>query len=120
MAPTKAKVMKAKGVSALTPISKRTKRAGSKRLATTIDQSIDGQAPVAVHQNFFQKLDALMKVATDLSTRVTAYEGNQKQGETSIPSSLPTSLPRQGARHQGAPAPSLMYLSRSVGTWLKE
>ena len=49
---TKAKVMKAKGASALTPISKRTKRAVNKRLATTMNQSIDELAPVAVHQDF--------------------------------------------------------------------
>ena len=76
MSPTKAKVRKQKGDSALTPISKRTKRAGSKRLASTMNQSIDEQAPVAVHQDFSQKLDALMmKVATYISTRMTAYEG---------------------------------------------
>ena len=60
---------------------------------------------MAVHQNFSQKLDALMKLVTDLSTRVTAYEGRQKQGEASVTPSPPTSARRRGARHKGGPSP---------------
>ena len=106
MAPTKAKVGKQKGASALTPISIWTKRAGSKRLATTMNQSFDEQVPVAVHQDFSLKLDALMKVVTDLSIRVTGYEGRQKQREASVTPSPPTSPPRRRARYQGVPPPA--------------
>ena len=111
IAPTKAKVRKIKGASALTPSSKRTKRAGSDRLATTMNQSNDEQVPVAVHQDFSQKLDAVMTMITDLSTHVTAYKGHQKQGEPSFTSSPLTSLPRWRARHQGELAPSPRYTS---------
>ena len=90
----------------MTPISKRTKMAGSKRRATTINKSIDEQDTVAVHQDFSKKLDSLMKVVTDLATRVTAYERRQKQEEASVTSSSPTPLPKWRARHQGAPAPN--------------
>ena len=68
MAPTNAKVTKQKGVSPFTPIAKRTKRPGSKRLVTTKNQSSDEQASMAGHQDFSQKLDALLKVVTALST----------------------------------------------------
>ena len=105
MAPTKAKVKEQKGASALTSISKRTNRAGSKRLATTMNQSFHEQAAMAVHQDFSQKFDALIKVVTDLSTRMTAYEGRQKQGEASVTPSPPTSPSRRRARHQGVSAP---------------
>ena len=44
MAPTKAKFGKQKGASDLTTIFTRTKRAGSKRLAITMNQSIDERA----------------------------------------------------------------------------
>ena len=99
MGPTKAKVTKQKAVSPFTSIAKRTKSAGSKRLATTKNQSSN------VHQAFSQKLDALLKVFTDLSTCVTAYEGIQKQGEASVTPSPPISPPGRRARHQGASTP---------------
>ena len=51
----------------MTPYSKKTKRADSKRLVTpfTVNQSIDEEVPVSVHEDFSPKLDALMKVVTD-------------------------------------------------------
>ena len=67
MAPTEDNVRKSNRVAALTLHSKRTKRAGGKRLATplTVNLSIDEEVPVSVHEDFFQKLDALIKVVTD-------------------------------------------------------
>ena len=99
MAPTKAKVRKSKGV-ASTHISKRTKRAGSKRrvLPLTVHQTNDEDVLVAMQ-------DDLVEVVTDLSTHVAANQDCQRQGQVASTTSLLTSLPGQRARHQGVPTP---------------
>ena len=70
--PTKATVRKSEGVAASTPHSKRTKRAGSKRLAAALtvqsqNQSIDEEIAVSIQDDFSQKLDTMMKVMPDLT-----------------------------------------------------
>ena len=59
----------------MTPTLQRNKRAGRERLANPENQSSDEQPLVAVHQELTQKLDALLHIVTDLSTRVAAHEG---------------------------------------------
>ena len=84
----------------MTPLFKRTKRAGSKRLAIhfTVHQTSD-------EDDFSQKMDTLVKVVRDPSTHVSANEDHQRQGQVASTPSPLTSLPRQRAMHQGAPAP---------------
>ena len=106
MAPTKAKVRKLKGV-ASTPLSKRTKRAGSKKqvIPLTVHQTSDDNVSVAMQDDFSPKLAALVKVVTDHSTRVADSEDRQRQGLIASTTSPLTSLPRQRARHYGELAP---------------
>ena len=90
MAPTKAKVRK---------------RAGSKRLApavTTQDQyqTDDEDVAVTIQDDVSQKLHALVKDMTDLSTKEC-----QRQGEASPISNPSTALSRWRARQQGSPTP---------------
>ena len=120
MAPTKAKVTKQKRVSPFTNIVKSTKRAAVKDRLPQKNQSSDEQAPVAVHQDLSQKLDAVLKMVTDLATRVTAYEGRQKQGEAAVTPSPPTSPTRRRAGHQGHLPPTLRCIRRSLGMWPTE
>ena len=104
MAPTKPNDRKSKGV-ASTPLSKRTKWAGSKRLATplTVNQLSDDNVPVSMQDDFL--LEAFIEVFTDLSTHVAANEECHRQGQAASSTCPPTSLPRQTLRHGGAPAP---------------
>ena len=121
MAPTIAKTRKSKGVVALIPHSKRTKKAGSNTLATplTMNQSNDKEVPVSVHEDFSQKLDPLIKVVTDLSTQLAANEGCEWKGKSSSTNSPPTSSSPDGGTREHL-LPIQMYLSRSTGVWLKE
>ena len=104
MAHTKAKVRKSKGVVALTPYSK---GAGSKRLVTplTVNLSIHEEVPVSIHDYFSQKLDVLMKVVTDLSTRGAANE--DARGKERLPPLpiLPPLFPDRGSGTREHPHP---------------
>ena len=69
------------------------------------NQSIDKEVAVSIRDDFFQKLDALLKVMTARSRHVVANEKRERQGKASSTSSPPTSVPRWRVGCQGTPDP---------------
>ena len=93
MAPSKPRVTRKKVASSKNPTPKMNKRAGSKRLATPQDQFSDDQTPMDTQQTISQKMDALLRVVTDLTIRVSGFEEKQDKGEPSVMTSQVTPAP---------------------------
>ena len=96
---TKPRVSREQVASSTNPTPKRTKRAGSKRLATPQNWFSDDQTAVDM-QTISKKNDALLRVVTDLTMRVSVFKERQDQGEASVRASPPTFPPRRRARRQ--------------------
>ena len=93
MAPTDPRVSRGNVASSTNPTPKRNKRAGSKRLATPQNQFSDNQTPVDMQRTISKNMDALLRVVTDLTMRISVFEEKQDQGEVSVRASPPTSPP---------------------------
>ena len=90
MAPRKPRVTRKKVAFSKNPTPNRNKRASSKRLATPQNQFSDDQTSVDSQQIISQKIDTLLRVVTDLTTRVSVFKEKQDKGEPSVMASQVT------------------------------